>query len=67
MKQSVLAFVLVIGALGGCSSQPQPAPSPGAKMTAQQNIDQIKSDSKIPDGLKKIQTETLQHQPGVKR
>ncbi len=66
MKPTILSL-LVLGALGGCSTQPEQAPSPEAKMTAQQNIDKIQSDSKIPDGLKKIQTETLQHQPGVKR
>jgi hypothetical protein len=35
-------------------------------MTSQQSIQKIQNDSKIPDGLKKIQINTLQHQPGYK-
>jgi len=68
MKTALLLFALVV--LWGCSSQAEtsaPPPSPNAGLTPQQNMEKIKSDPNIPEGLKKIQTETLQGQPGVNR
>lgn len=65
MKTALLPLTLI--ALAGCSqseSGPQ-TPGPTAGMTAQQNLEKIQNDPKIPDGLKKIQTDTLQNQPGV--
>ncbi len=46
----------------------QPLIDSGAiKVVAQQNIEKIQNDPKVPEGLKRIQTETLQRQAGVKR
>jgi hypothetical protein len=60
----LLSFVPAI--LVGCSSQgTAPAPTnPGE--TAQQSLEKIQNDPKMPEGLKKIQAATLQSQPGSK-
>ena len=57
-------FALVI--LTGCSSQPTPHPSPTAHLTPQQDIEKIQNDPSVPDGLKKIQIDTIQRQAGIR-
>ena len=69
MKFAHLFLILPFAALAGCSSQGEGAsqrPDPNVGLTAEQKIDKIKSDPTIPDGLKRIQTETLQRQAGIK-
>lgn len=51
--------------LAGCGSHGDDAPvkpGPDSGLSAQQKIDKIQSNANIPDGLKRIQTDTLQHQ-----
>jgi len=67
MKLKSLLPLAVV--LAGCShaADPKIAAAPDAGISADQKIEQIKNDSSTPDGLKQIQMETLQHQPGSKR
>ena len=69
MKITYLFSLCMVTVLIGCSSQGDSAAKidPSANSTPDQQIEKIKNDPNIPDGLKKIQTETLQAQPGVKR
>ena len=71
MKFRTAILVLIpLVVLVGCSSQsdtPSTSTDPNAKATPDQQIQKIQDDSNMPDGLKKIKTETLQNQPGAKR
>jgi len=66
MKPIRLIPFFIFAVLGGCSPHGDPNPGPSATLTSQQNLQRIQNDPKIPDGLKQIQTETLQHQAGMK-
>ncbi len=69
MKLAHLIPLFTLVALAGCSSQPADTdqrPTANASLTPQQNLEKIKNDPNIPDGLKKIQTDTLQRQAGIK-
>jgi hypothetical protein len=62
-----LLLFLCAAVFGGCSSSQDdatPRPDPNAGLTKRQKIEKIQNDPNIPDGLKKIQTETLSRQPG---
>lgn len=67
MKIFLLLFVAA--ALSGCSHGDETAarPNPDAGLTAQQKIEKIQNDPKIPEGLKRIQTDTLRHEPSLGR
>jgi hypothetical protein len=67
MMRFRLLFLLGVAVLVGCSSpegDATPRPDPNAGLTKRQKIEKIQNDPNIPDGLKKIQTETLSRQPG---
>ena len=68
MKLSTLPFLALI-TVAGCSAgegNTSAQPNADARLTPQQNLQKIEGDSKMPDGLKRIQTETLQRQAGIK-
>lgn len=69
MKLPHLLALVAFATITGCSSQgnasAQP-PDPNVNLSAQEKIDNIKNDPEIPDGLKQIQIDTLQRQPGAK-
>lgn len=63
-------YLLPFALLAGCSSQPDEAAlkaDPKVNQTAQQALEKNQSDPNVPDGLKKIQADTLQRQPGMNR
>ncbi len=68
VPMKLFAGVLLISSivLTGCAAQPDPQAGPTSKLTAKQSAQKIANDPKIPDGLKKIQMNTLQHEPGYK-
>lgn len=61
--------VLPLVALAGCSAGENAAgpTDPNVHLSASEKIEKIENDPKIPDGLKKIQTETLRAGPDAKR
>jgi len=66
MKSSYLLALCLVAFLAGCSSQGNATAGPTASLTPEQNMEKIKNDPKIPDGLKQIQMDTLKAQPGAK-
>lgn len=68
MKFTHIFPLFVAVTLAGCSTQANQAatPGPAAHMTPQQGIDKIQTDPNVPDGLKKIQVDTIQRQAGIK-
>ena len=66
MKVTYIYFLSLVIFLSGCSSPGNTTPGPTASLTPEQNMEKIKNDPKIPDGLKQIQMDTLKAQPGAK-
>lgn len=64
-----LTYLLPLLVLAGCASKEDPTaatPDADVKLTTQEKIDKIQNDPKIPEGLKQIQIDTLQRQPGAR-
>lgn len=52
----------------GCGPGEQKfTPQPGASTSAEEQLQKIQNDPNKPEGLKRIQAESLSRQPGVKR
>lgn len=68
MKSASLPLVIVLAALAAASCRgedPSPPPAPDAHSSARQHLERVESDSQMPDGLKRIKTESLRRQPGI--
>ncbi|RYG48064.1 hypothetical protein EON79_05595 [bacterium] len=67
MKPSLLLPLFALSLAAGCSSgTDNAAPGPDAGSTSQQQVEKIKNDPEMPEGLKKIKIDTLESQPGGK-